>query len=63
MLERSHNVDFFLFGIQFDFVYITGDIPAHDVWEITREEAVREKEIIHTFLAVARQSGMLPLME
>ena len=28
-------------SLQFDFVYITGDIPAHDVWEITREEAVR----------------------
>lgn len=30
--------------VQFDFVYITGDIPAHDVWEITREEAVRQRE-------------------
>ena len=25
---------------QFDFVYLTGDIPAHNVWEITRDEAV-----------------------
>ena len=28
--------------MQFDWVYVTGDLPPHNVWNQTREEQVRE---------------------
>ena len=39
-LSCDHEMFIKFLSQQFDFVYLTGDLPAHNVWEITRDEAV-----------------------
>ena len=38
--------------MQFDWVYVTGDLPPHNVWNQTREDMLQDMEVMAGICAV-----------
>ena len=49
-MNANHNLSFSFF-IQVDFVYYTGDIPSHNVWNQSREQQLYSLNTINHLLA------------